>query len=47
MGALAHLWLLIHPHQPTHAPPSRPPCIDLIRDITGTEKLFQKPAAFK
>ena len=29
-------------------PPSHPPPIDSIRDITGTEKkLSQKPAAFK
>ena len=33
---------------PPHPPPTRPPPIESIRDITGTEKkLSQKPAAFK
>ena len=40
MGALPRLWLPTHPH--------RPPPIESIRDITGTEKkLSQKLAAFK
>ena len=39
MGALPRLRLPTRPH--------RPPPIDSIRDITGTEKNSQKPAAFK
>ena len=37
------------PPAPTVAPPSPtgPPPIDSIRDITGTEKIVSKPAAFK
>ena len=37
MGALTHLWLPTRPRLPP-APPTRPPPIDSIRDITGTEK---------
>ena len=46
MGALPRLRLPTRPHCPPH-PPTRPPPIDSIRDITGTEKNSQKPAAFK
>ena len=36
------------PPAPTPSPPTRPPPIESIRDITGTEKkLPQKPAALK
>ena len=34
------------PHPPP-PPPIRPPPIDSIRDITGTEKLSLKPVAFE
>ena len=44
MFALAHLRLPTHPRLPLLA---RPPPIDSIRDITGSEKLSKKPAAFK
>ena len=44
MGALPRLRLPARPHHP----PTRPPPIESIREITGTEKkLPQKPAAFK
>ena len=38
-----------HPFPPVHPPlPTRPPTpIDSIRDIIATEKLSEKPAAFK
>ena len=35
------------PHHPTQPPATHPPPIDSTRDIIGTEKLSQKPAAFK
>ena len=35
MGALPRLRLPTRPH---HPPPTRPPPIESIRDITGTEK---------
>ena len=35
------------PSSPTPLPPICPPSIDSIHDITGTERLSQKPAAFK
>ena len=48
MGALPRLRLPTRPHHPLHPPPTRPPPIESIRDITGTEKkLSQKPAVFK
>ena len=48
MGALPRLRLPTRPLRPPHPPPTRPPPIESIRDITGTEKkLPQKPAALK
>ena len=48
MGALPCLRLPTCPHRQPHPPPTRPLPVDLIRDITGTEKkLSHKPAAFK
>ena len=35
------------PLPPAHPPPTHAPPIDSTRDITGTEKMSQKPAAFK
>ena len=58
MVTLAHLWLP-HPHRPpahlplTDSTPYRlnplqtQPLTDSIRDITGAEKLSEKPATFK
>ena len=42
MGALPHLRLLTRPHRP---PPTRPPPIESICDITGAEKTIKNPAA--
>ena len=39
-------WVL-YPAFDSPLAPTRPPPINSIRDITGTEKLSQKPAAFK
>ena len=38
MGALPRLRLPTRSHHPPHPPPTRPPPIESIRDITGTEK---------
>ena len=43
MGALPRLRLPTRPH----CPPTCPPPIDSIRDITETKKMSEKPAAFK
>ena len=40
-------WVLYPAFGSPPAPTTRPPPIDSIRDITGTEKNSQKPAAFK
>ena len=47
MGALPRLQLPTRPHRSPNPPPICPPPIDSIHDITGTEKLSEKPAAFK
>ena len=46
MVTLAHLWLPTRPRLPLN-PHSYPSPIDSICDITETEKISQKPAAFK
>ena len=46
MGALPRLQLPTRPHCLPHLSLTRPPPTDSIRDITGTEKNSQKPAAF-
>ena len=38
MSALPRLWLPTRPQRLPHPPPTHPPPIDSIRDITGTEK---------
>ena len=38
MGALPRLRLPTCPQRPPQPPPTRPPPIESIRDITGTEK---------
>ena len=45
MGALPRLWLPTCPHHPPHPPPTRPTPIESIRDITGTEKSYQKTSS--
>ena len=40
-GCLPHLWLPTRPHNP----PTRPPPIESIRDITGAEKNQQHPSS--
>ena len=47
MDAFPRLQLSTHPHRPSHPPPTGLPPIDSIHDITGTEKIVSKPAAFK
>ena len=47
MGALTCLRLPTHSYRPPHPPPTRPPPIDSIRDITGTEKTIQKTSSIQ
>ena len=48
MGALTRLRLPTRPQRPPHPPPTRPPPIESIRDITGTEKkTASKTSSFK
>ena len=50
MVALPRLQLPTCPHHPPYLPPTGPPPIDSIRDITGAEKtsyISEKPVAFK
>ena len=42
MLALPRLQLPTHPPQPSHHPPTHPPPIDSIHDITGAEKAIRK-----
>ena len=44
MDGIAHLWLPIHPRHALHPPPTRPPPINFIRDITAVDKKSQIPA---
>ena len=47
MGALPRLRLPTRPHRPPHPlPPAHPTPIELIRDITGTEKTVSKTSSF-
>ena len=45
--SLSQSWCFTLPSAPNPPPPPTPSPIDSIRDITGTEKMSQKPAAFK
>ena len=47
MGALPRLRLPIRPHHPPYPPPTRPPPIESIRDVTGAEKNHQKTSSIQ
>ena len=47
MGALTRLQLPTLPHHPPQPPFARPPPIDSIRDITGTEENHPKTSSIQ
>ena len=47
MGALPHLQLPTRPHHPPQPPPTHPPSIESIRDITGAEKNHLKTSSIQ
>ena len=47
MGALFRLRLPTRPHRPPHPSPTCPPPIELINDITGAEKNYQKTSSIQ
>ena len=47
MGALPRLLLPTRPHHPPQFPPTRPPPIESIRDITGAEKNHLKTTSIQ